>query len=1589
MNRLISISIILFSYSTLTAQLIGIIDGDTLKAEFSPYHVVGNVTVRDLTIQPGVTILFDDNHDFKIDVGVLKAEGFYSDSIIFKPDTNNFNGWRGLLFKDCILPSELKYCRIKGSSNFGIKIEGGIAPNISNCKIDHNQGDGVEIKQAQIQFSHCIIENNGNNGVFLDEANTTILSSIITKNINAGLLSSDNRDSLRLINTVVADNQGTGLLSIGGYVNVKNSIIYYNGVEISTDTSLTDVTYSDIRRTPVYQGIGNINDLPQFDDLTIYTLSPSQSPCIDTGDPNILYEDLYFPPSLGSYRNDMGAYGGSRAGEWYSPLYIQPNSLNFGKVSNDSTVTLTLTVKNYRDSTIIADSIYFIGNDTSVFRSGTDYLNIDILDSTHMNISFTPDTVDFFSVMLLLKTLKHGKLYIPVTGEGVASEINFVTNQLDFETVALGDTLTLDFPIINTGGDTLRIYQIYTTNTRFITSASFMTINPNPSYDTLFVTFIPDSIDILTESLILFTNDPNEDSIAISLFGQGIGPIINLNSSIYNFGSVFLNSDSSLSIIIENNGNDSLVISDIQITENDSGLFEFLNDSLVYPVIINPDCTFSVDICFKPQELGTDSAIVEIQSNDPFNPMVLGQLIGKGIAPVIDVKSLSLDFGIIPFNTSTIDSIVIKNTGNFILIVEEDSLIISGNHPQFFDIDSLSANQVVPGDSALMFIKFNADSEGVKQAVLQVASNDPINSKIIIPLSGESWAPQISVSAGELNFGEVLKDSVSYLSLFIYNNGLGDLIIFEDNLKIFGIDSSYFQIDSINKYVLNPTDSALIKIQFTASKVDTNQAILNIVSNDPLQEYIQINLSGFVLIPFIHLSQSLVDFGTIPLFAYMHKSFYIYNQGYKPLTVYFDSLEIIGSDSIYFSIDSLLSDSTIQPVDSVKLILGFNAADIGMKNASFIIKSDDRVLPELTVSLVGSSDTPQISLSNSSLDFGIVPAGSDTFVTLIIQNSGQGKLILYKEGLFISGTDSLSFFTISLDSNITINPNDSTEINVELITDNVGYKSATLQIQCNDFHNPLLNVDLTGLIIDNMSATVSLDQNHSTSELIFHQNGNLRFIVYTNFNTDSVVLNYQQGGADEFNKALCTNLGQMNLWEITIDSSWITPKGFDYFVRVYHGWTFTDWPEKPKSLPVHISKMEFPETTPKEIYQKISIPFYTQNQTLNELFGNNLGNYDKSKYRIFDCENGEDYTEITNLDKGLSPGKSLWLITKDEVRLDFTSAKTIPTDTTFQLSLRAGWNMISTPFAFPINWNDNDNKHLLRFHDGSDWTFTSVLEPYKGYAVKVKSDTIVNIQPKEYESTNILAEELFFADIDWSINIKAEQNKLRDHFNFAGSRLNAIEGIDRFDYPEPPPIGSFISLYFTQESNISGEIEKFSTDFKNIDSEGYIYDFELVGNVSGKKDLLIETNLIPDEFRFVVVKPEAKIKYESAKIELYSNYNKLKLIVGTEEFVRTQTKEYSFVPVTFQLEQNYPNPFNPSTIIKYQLPEFSNISINIYNVLGQKVKSLINNDSKDAGYYKIAWNGTNNSGNSVTTGVYFLNFKSKMFSKTIKMLLQR
>ncbi|MGK9475332.1 FlgD immunoglobulin-like domain containing protein [Melioribacter sp. OK-6-Me] len=92
------------------------------------------------------------------------------------------------------------------------------------------------------------------------------------------------------------------------------------------------------------------------------------------------------------------------------------------------------------------------------------------------------------------------------------------------------------------------------------------------------------------------------------------------------------------------------------------------------------------------------------------------------------------------------------------------------------------------------------------------------------------------------------------------------------------------------------------------------------------------------------------------------------------------------------------------------------------------------------------------------------------------------------------------------------------------------------------------------------------------------------------------------------------------------------------------------------------------------------------------------------------------------------------------------------------------------------------------------------------------------------------------------------------------------------------------------------------------------------------------------------------------------------------------------IPTEFTVSQNYPNPFNPTTNIKYGIPQDAKVSLVIYNMLGQVVKTLVDQE-QEAGYYTVRWDGTNDFGSKVSSGIYIYRITAGKYTSTMKMNL--
>ena len=108
----------------------------------------------------------------------------------------------------------------------------------------------------------------------------------------------------------------------------------------------------------------------------------------------------------------------------------------------------------------------------------------------------------------------------------------------------------------------------------------------------------------------------------------------------------------------------------------------------------------------------------------------------------------------------------------------------------------------------------------------------------------------------------------------------------------------------------------------------------------------------------------------------------------------------------------------------------------------------------------------------------------------------------------------------------------------------------------------------------------------------------------------------------------------------------------------------------------------------------------------------------------------------------------------------------------------------------------------------------------------------------------------------------------------------------------------------------------------------------------------------------------------------------------TGEPLALDESDGGIVPSSYALSQNYPNPFNPETTIRYDLPAEIQVTASIYNAMGQRIRTLLGG-TQEAGYHRVLWDGRDDTGQSVASGVYLCRMEADNFSAVRKLMLVR
>ncbi len=329
---------------------------------------------------------------------------------------------------------------------------------------------------------------------------------------------------------------------------------------------------------------------------------------------------------------------------------------------------------------------------------------------------------------------------------------------------------------------------------------------------------------------------------------------------------------------------------------------------------------------------------------------------------------------------------------------------------------------------------------------------------------------------------------------------------------------------------------------------------------------------------------------------------------------------------------------------------------------------------------------------------------------------------------------------------------------------------------------------------------------------------------------------------------------------------------------------------------------------------------------------------------------GSGYTGIATT----TPGEGYWMKNAGAETYNYPAIQIVPHN---PINVASGWNMFggyedivdvtalnTTPPGQIVS--------IYKFIPGQGYQPATQIVPGYGYWVKVSSACQINI-PDVSAKGNQKAAEMFKDDLP---DGKAGWGKITVT-DAAGSSytLYTVKGevdLDLYELPPLPPAGLFDVRFG------SGRAAEDISSTQSIDMRGATY-----------------------PVRIKVENIDITLQDESGKVINTVLKPGQEIIVNNSLVTKLFLSGKPSIPTDYSLDQNYPNPFNPVTTLNFSIPQASNVTLTIFNMLGQKVSELVNG-KLEAGRYSYQWNARN-----VATGMYIYELRTEKFVSIKKMLL--
>ena len=1120
--------------------------------------------------------------------------------------------------------------------------------------------------------------------------------------------------------------------------------------------------------------------------------------------------------------------------------------------------------------------------------------------------------------------------------EGVEAGAFSVSSKKDsIGSVQIGSTKTDSVTVTNSGSTTLTISSVTSSNAQFKVGPVSAAILAGAKRK-FGITYTPTSAGPQTSFIVFVHNGPTSPD-TVTATGTGTVPAFSVNRKTVPYGFVVIGTGKPDSVSVTNTGTAALVISSVTSTNARYA---------VNPTsgTIQPGAKSTFQITFTPTVNGIQNGNIVFLHNAP---TIRDTVAVSGTGTGFSVNRRTVAFGSVPVASPSKDSVVVTNAGAATLTI---SNVTSSNGS--FVVSPASAS-ILAAANAKFYITFtpgNTNPQTGNIVFTHTASSSPDT----VTVSGAGIAPAFSVDRKNVPFGTVALGSNKLDSVSVTDTGKVALVISSVTSS-----NGTFAVNPANA-TIQPAQTMKFYITFTPG--NTNPQSGNIVFNhNAPNAHDTVTVSGTGGAGGFSVTRRSVPFGTVPLGSNKLDSVSVTNTGGVALVI-----SSVTSSNGTFAVNP--ANATIQPAQARTFYITFTPGNTNPQSGNIVFNHNAPSLHD-TVTVSGTGGVAGFAVTRRSVPFGIVVLGNNKLDSVAVTDTGGVALVIS------SVTSSNGTFAVN-PANATIQPTQATTFYITFTPGNANPQSGNIVFNHNA-PNAHDTVAVSGTGLGALSPPVLLaPANGSTGQAT----------------TDSLKWN-SVAGATGYWLQMATDPSFTTI--VVTDSTLVStgrqvsglPQNTQYYWRVgtkntvgfglFSGaWTLTTVSSGAVSGTVSFSG-DLSSTS----YRMFGLPGIGSRKV-----GDILSGTEKIDWRML-SDNGKDttypfyYMDLT-VDSALQTGEGYWLLQKTPLSISRTDIlPPLATDGTYSIPLHSGWNLITDPFTASVlrtnlfAANGLPPSTVLWEHLGARDTATSsgtTFDPFKGYYF---DNGLVNFATLKipYPFGTSVAKFAKAPAMDWRVELVFDGDVNTDRDNFIGIAPTVKTGRNELDQHESPLVFDRGFLYFVRPE-WDPVHPRFATDMRPGLGTGQTWDFEVWNpRKGGGKITLLGLEGIPPGNQVVLVDAMNTSPVDMRRSIVYTYQTssakmQFKLIVGTKEYADGEISKLT--PQAYELAQNYPNPFNPSTTISYMIPAGTNVRLEILSVIGQRVR-VLDEGYRAAATYSVIWDGKDEKGQTVSSGVYF------------------